>query len=507
MNMTTQHHKKSFFTLEYAEVIIIVALLVLVFVPVQKTFAGEIIVVNTTTDAPDLVNDGVCEATAGAGDCTLRAAFDEVGSYDTIMVPAGTYTLDTATYGDIEHDDFLILVGEGAGTTIIQADTTPGTASTGVFNFDMYDYAITLIGVTIRHGNNTSDGGGIYAYGYGELSLIDCVVTENVGSYGGGIYAESSDSEYLLSVELFNTTVSNNSASSDGGGIYFEAYSDNSALRLENSTVNDNTSSSYGGGISFYAGDDYGGRVDIINSTIKNNTGDYGGGLYVEEYWGYADIYLQDSLFSGNTATTDGGGVYIYYNEYGNLTVLRTTFDGNTAGGYGGGLYDDYSYDTYIADSTFINNHSVSDGGGLYIYSGYSGTILDTTISDNTSDGSGGGVYMSSGPSWFEGNTVTGNTADFDNDGSGDGGGIYNDSYKAYMKDNVIQNNTSTGGLGPDCYQSSANAGFVSMGGNVLCDPTDSEWDAHPSDTIGSCSSGSSGSLSSSGSSSSSGGG
>ncbi|GAG28374.1 unnamed protein product, partial [marine sediment metagenome] len=241
-------------------------------------------------------------------------AFDEVGSYDTIMVPAGTYTLDTATYGDIEHDDFLILVGEGAGTTIIQAATTPATASTGVFNFDMSDYAITLIGVTIRHGNNTSDyGGGIYAYGYGELSLIDCVVTENVGDYGGGIYAESSDSEWLLSVELFNTTVSNNTAEY-GGGIYFEAYSGNSALRLENSTVNDNTSTEYGGGIYFYSGDNYGTRVDIINSTIKNNTADYGGGLYVEEYWGYTDIYLQDSIFSGNTATSDGGGVYIYEN-------------------------------------------------------------------------------------------------------------------------------------------------------------------------------------------------
>jgi hypothetical protein len=288
------------------------------------------------------------------------------------MVPAGTYTLDTATYGAIEHDDFLILVGEGAGTTIIQADTTPGTASTGVFNFDMYDYAITLIGVTIRHGNNTSDGGGIYAYGYGELSLIDCVVTENVGDYGGGIYADSSDDyEYLLSVELFNTTVSNNTADY-GGGIYFEAYSYNSALRLENSTVNDNTSTSDGGGIYYYGSWEYGGRVDIINSTIKNNTGGYGGGLYVEAYE-YADIYLQDSIFSGNTATSDGGGAYIYDNDYGNLTVLRTTFDGNTAGGYGGGLYDDYSYDTYIADSTFTNNHSGSDGGGLYIYSGYSG--------------------------------------------------------------------------------------------------------------------------------------
>jgi len=58
------------------------------------------LIVTTTVDAPDAnVGDGVCEATVGAGDCTLRAAIQEANASTIradVTVPPLMFTL-TAT--------------------------------------------------------------------------------------------------------------------------------------------------------------------------------------------------------------------------------------------------------------------------------------------------------------------------------------------------------------------------------------------------------------------------
>src|SRR6059036_275156 len=84
--------------------------------------------VNDTTDAVDMTPaDNLC-LTAG-GKCTLRAAVQQANAlagHDTIMLPAGTYTLtisglceDGAATGDLDITDDLTITGAGAATTII----------------------------------------------------------------------------------------------------------------------------------------------------------------------------------------------------------------------------------------------------------------------------------------------------------------------------------------------------------------------------------------------------
>ena len=81
--------------------------------PVYCLAAG--FTVNTTTDLIDVVpGNGVCEATAKLGDCSVRAAIMETNALegpDEIRVPAGTYLLtiigddEDSKVGDLDITD------------------------------------------------------------------------------------------------------------------------------------------------------------------------------------------------------------------------------------------------------------------------------------------------------------------------------------------------------------------------------------------------------------------
>ena len=94
----------------------------------------------------------------------------------------------------------------------------------------------------------------------------------------------------LAELSLLNSTLSGNSATTNGGGIYsFEPNSSYvlSTLSLINSTLSGNTAGTHGGGISVNAvslpftsrGD--GSKVYLVSSTLTGNqVGGYGGGLH-----------------------------------------------------------------------------------------------------------------------------------------------------------------------------------------------------------------------------------
>ena len=104
--------------------------------------AAVILNVNRTDDpAP---TSPIANACTGAGSCSLREAVlranaDNAG--DTIMVPAGTYTLTrakiyhdyTGNQGTLEVHGSVNIVGAGAATTIIQAGTSSASTCIGVY--------------------------------------------------------------------------------------------------------------------------------------------------------------------------------------------------------------------------------------------------------------------------------------------------------------------------------------------------------------------------------------
>ncbi len=81
----------------------------------------------------------------------------------------------------------------------------------------------------------------------------------------------------------------------DGGGIY-----NTGRLTIRNSTISNNTASNNGGGIHNTPL----AKATLINSTVSGNTADDGGGIY----GGIVELY--NSTVSNNTARQEGGGLY-----------------------------------------------------------------------------------------------------------------------------------------------------------------------------------------------------
>jgi hypothetical protein len=185
-------------------VLIVLALLAafqgIVRVPVARalTFTASL-----TYDADDAnPGDGYCDADAGtAGNqCTLRAAISEasaLGGTHTITLGVYTYTLTLAganeglnATGDLDIGAAwsVNLTIDGAGSTVIQAGTSPATAVDRVLEV-VTGSNVTINGVTITNGSAplsgvyAEAGGGIL--NAGTLTLNDCVVTNNATGDGG----------------------------------------------------------------------------------------------------------------------------------------------------------------------------------------------------------------------------------------------------------------------------------------------------------------------------------
>ena len=294
--------------------------------------------------------DGVV-AKIGTGEWTTNTnTFTTIqGAYNALSTDGLTINLvETAIHeSGIEFDAnrTVTIHGGGAGTTIVQAEDTPGTASDRVFY--VTNGTVTLEDMTIRHGNVTG--------------------------YGGGI----SNSATLT---INNSTISGNTASEYGGGIYNDGSGN---VNINSSYLSGNTANGCGGIINY-------GNMDIVDSTISGNTADYfGGGIYTS-----GEMTLENSTVSGNTCTGDSGGG-ISMAGGGTSELTNSTISGNRSTGHGGGIYT--SGGTLIlSNCTIANNHSDGDntggeeGGGIYFYN--TTLTASNTILANNYKGSGTGT-------------------------------------------------------------------------------------------------------------------
>ncbi len=172
--------------------------------------------------------------------------------------------------------------------------------------------------------SHNSGLGGITVNTHVELTIIDCIISDNVSNgRGGGIRSD------LATLTLINCTINDNTAQSGrGGGI---SCSDGSAT-LTNCTINGNVA-------------------------IDRDTGHGGGGISIYN----ASATLSYCSIYDNFAMDHGGGIAI---TNGNLTVDHCTIDENeTLGaGSGSGISILSSNTAVITNSIISNNH---DGYGI----------------------------------------------------------------------------------------------------------------------------------------------
>ncbi len=242
--------------------------LVLLTLLAQTPAAAAVFTVTKTADT----NDGACGA-----DCSLREAVQAANAapgVDSVVVGPGVYELtrsgapeDFGSEGDLDVLDDLVIVGAGASQSVLD-----GVGLDRVLHV-AWEASLELRGVTVRGGaappslpNDAARGygGGIFAYG--DLTLVDCVISGNSAELGGGALT-------WTNLDARGTTFSENSAL-DGGGLYAI-----SNLRLENVTFAGNRARVGGGAYLAPTGFDY----LIRQTTVAGNEAtSYGGGFFLE---------------------------------------------------------------------------------------------------------------------------------------------------------------------------------------------------------------------------------
>jgi hypothetical protein len=182
---------------------------------------------------------------------------------------------------------------------------------------------VTLTGLTIANGQTTSLEGGGGIHNAGDLTVTDCVISNNHANFDGGAIHNVDGGSLLVS----QSTLSCNTSSEDGVGAGIS--NKIGTVQIIESTLSGNVGAYYGGAVD----NDTGGTLTIERSTLYANQALIGGAVA-----NVGTLYIRNSTLSGNYAT------------------------GNEATGDGGGGIDNLG-EAIVDFSTLTENSALSGGG------------------------------------------------------------------------------------------------------------------------------------------------
>lgn len=323
----------------------------------------------------DTLDDGAATAsdctTPVANSCSLRDALDAAQDGDTIDFASGltgTISLNSE-----------IVVGVGVTITGPGADelTVAQTAHFRIFDFGFGASDVTISGLTLANGDTSDRGGAIRAFNSGSFTLDSVVLSGNTSDGGGGAVVTHINGTGAISIR--NSTI-DGSTSLNGwaGGLYLSGQG--RSIEIIDSTISNNSTNGAAGGIGVFGS---GNSVTIANSTITGNSADGGGGVLIYDT---NTVSFLMSTISGNVATHVA-----------------------TAAGYGAGVaiqsnYNDpgYPIGSLSFDGTIISDNSsvASPGEADIAISGpsMSITIANSLVGSSTSYIDGGGNVVSTSP-------------------------------------------------------------------------------------------------------------
>jgi hypothetical protein len=308
-----------------------------------------VLTVTLATDAVDAQpGDGACEATTGAGDCSIRAAVQEANARPVeapfvIVLRPGRYEVslpgdseNEAVSGDIDIQVSLDLIGAGAAVTVIEGPSEPLDHA-----FEVIEPAVVAFrGVTI----SGSAGGGIRNR-RGQIEVTDCTIRDNRAHFGGGIANDGV-------LTMTHSVVSGNTGGQGGGIVSFGS----SRLTIRDSRI-DGNGDAQGGGLLIHS------VLDLADSTVSGNLGGHGGGINIQ---GTGPVVIHDTTIAHNHAGGHadppwhgyGGGIW---NQGTGVTLVNVTLSDNWA--QGGGIYNLGAIT--ITSSTMVGNGTFSWGGAI----------------------------------------------------------------------------------------------------------------------------------------------
>jgi predicted outer membrane repeat protein len=306
---------------------------------------------------------------ANGGTGSLRKAVAQADGHagaDTITFQpglTGTIKLRTGELlvgdGNPLDNDPLTVVGPGASQLTIS-----GTNSSRIFHIaddeELGNPRTTISGLTLTKGS-ADYGGAIYVGQTGSLTLERSVVTGNSATVGGGGINAAADlplsGKYGYHLTIDSSTVADNQAPK-GAGIR----SDKRIVDVTDSTVAENTASSTGGGI-----ENLGGQVHLLSSTLAGNIGagltDEQGSAFYPPCQCYVPVNPQASLDDSIVANNYTPGPFsfeydIYSANYGvdttHSVIMNTT----------GAQINDNGGNFLNQDPRLVSPFAVRDNGG-----------------------------------------------------------------------------------------------------------------------------------------------
>jgi hypothetical protein len=340
------------------------------------------------------------DAVANDGFVTLREALNSINMQkDTsdviadITEPYGTndqinFAVNGTillTGGQLSSTKAMKVNGPGPGLLTIQQTTAArvwliANGLTSLENFEISGLTITGGNLT---GNNSGGGFGITTE---NVTFKNCVITGNATEGGGGGIGTTSDANAI--VTLIDCVVSNNRATTSlrgGGGIRMRPLQ---SLTVINSTITGNSASQRGAGIYFIQP----AYFSALNSTISNNrTGGGGGATNVDAQGGglafagaaTGPILLTNCTIANNEAQQHGGGVAFTTNFTGQVEFNYCTISGNKASVNGGGIARDALTTAGVSitlNGTVVANNSAPIFNDVFVMSANTLTVNNTAI-------------------------------------------------------------------------------------------------------------------------------
>ena len=301
----------------------------------------------------------------------------------TLTITGGTFTGNSATgCGGVVYANVQAVVHFSAGTMGNGSATTAATSTS--------------------YSNSAVNGGAIYICGGSTLNISgSAVIAHNKATDGGAVLLSSDSSSNTVNIDGVNVYIKHNYASNRGGGVWgaggtttlkagtITGNSANfgagifavSALTISGGTLSNNTATSDGGGI--WAGS----TTTITAGTISGNSANYGGGIYNYEN---ATLTFTGATVSGNSAKTYGGG----FVNHKTLTINGGEIVNNSAASGGGGIINFKTLN--ITGGEMHHNSTSNYGGAIYtVNEGSVATIRDCEIYSNTADSIGGAIVVS----------------------------------------------------------------------------------------------------------------
>ena len=310
--------------------------------------------------------------------------------HGTLTINNSTVSFNNAPQGDT--GGIYSSFGTAAITNSTFTDNGGGSCG-GISNNS--SGTMTITASTIKKNIVSLTGGGICNDGTSDLTMTDSVISDNSAQNGGGIFS-------VGNLTVTRTTVNANKATGGyGGGI--GSNGGNRPVSIINSTITNNSAYSLGGGIYNST------TLSVSDSTISGNKANQGGGIYNN-----TSLTLLNSTVNGNQAIQSpysayGGGIH----NARTLMAANSTIYGNTSDNLGGGISNDGA--ATLTNMT-ISANGANIGGGIYNFNNSSAMtyLRNNIVAQNSTPPSGGqpDIYHDTNDTFISNdNNLIGNTA------------------------------------------------------------------------------------------------